>query len=149
MCPDGFTGQPITKCTPFECESNSDCESDKKCAQGSCRDPCLEKNICGSNAQCRTENHEAACSCPPNTRGDPRFECQENRTHVWPGTRGFVWETTAKSEMHGFSEIECATKKFQRRPPYFRLRPTFLCDCRRYTTSVDYPNSKWQTLHRK
>lgn len=84
MCPDGYTGQPTIKCTPFECQSNFDCDSNKKCdlSVGSCKDPCLERGVCGKNSQCRAENNEALCSCPPNTIGDPRVECQETRTLV-------------------------------------------------------------------
>lgn len=80
MCPDGYTGQPSVKCTQFECNSNLDCDSNKKCVSGSCKDPCLERGVCGNNAQCRTENHEAMCSCPQNSNGDPRVECQETKT---------------------------------------------------------------------
>ncbi len=80
MCPDGYTGQPSIKCTPFECNSNLDCDSNKKCVSGSCKDPCLEKGVCGKNAQCHVEQNEAICACAPNTIGDPRVECQETRS---------------------------------------------------------------------
>lgn len=81
LCPDGYTGQPSIKCVPFECNTNDDCDFDKKCVKGSCKNPCLERNVCGINAQCRTENHEANCVCLPNFTGDAKVQCQESR-HV-------------------------------------------------------------------
>jgi hypothetical protein len=77
LCPDGFTGQPTIKCMPFECTTNDNCDSDKKCISGSCKNPCLERGVCGINAQCRVENHNAICVCLPTYIGDPNVKCQE------------------------------------------------------------------------
>lgn len=79
LCPDGFTGQPSIKCNQFECKVNDDCDNDKKCISGSCKNPCFERNVCGKNAICRSEQHEATCVCLPNHAGDPRIQCQESR----------------------------------------------------------------------
>ena len=80
LCPDGYTGQPSTRCVPFECNTNQDCDFDKKCVEGSCKNPCLERQICGVNAQCRSENHEANCVCLPNYVGDAKVLCDELKT---------------------------------------------------------------------
>ena len=79
MCPDGYTGQSSTKCIPFECNTNQDCDFDKKCVEGSCKNPCLERHACGVNAQCRSENHEANCVCLQNYVGDAKVLCEESK----------------------------------------------------------------------
>jgi hypothetical protein len=50
---------------------------DKKCVEGSCKNPCLERGVCGINAQCRVENRQATCLCLPGYEGNARVECQE------------------------------------------------------------------------
>lgn len=79
LCPDGFSGEPTTKCIQVECQSNDNCDLDKKCVDGSCKNPCLEKGVCGLNAQCRVENRQSVCSCLRGFGGDPNVECQEPR----------------------------------------------------------------------
>lgn len=79
LCPDGFTGQPSVECVPFECKISQDCDNDKKCVDGSCKNPCFERNVCGKNAMCRAEQHEASCVCLPNFAGDARVQCVESR----------------------------------------------------------------------
>uniref|UniRef100_A0A1A9ZCQ3 EGF-like domain-containing protein n=1 Tax=Glossina pallidipes TaxID=7398 RepID=A0A1A9ZCQ3_GLOPL len=75
-CPDGYDGEPTKECVQFECQHDNDCESNKKCDKGKCRNPCLEYGACGSNAQCRVVNHKPQCSCPPDFFGNPLTECQ-------------------------------------------------------------------------
>lgn len=38
-------------------------------------DPCTV-SYCGTNAQCRTSNHQALCSCPPGLDGNPIVKCE-------------------------------------------------------------------------
>jgi hypothetical protein len=76
LCPDGFQGEPTEKCVRYECQTNDDCEHNKKCLEGSCRNPCTEPGSCGINAQCRVVNRQAQCSCPPGYFGNARQECQ-------------------------------------------------------------------------
>jgi hypothetical protein len=79
LCPDGFTGEPTVKCSKVECQRNEDCDLDKRCVDGSCRNPCLERGVCGNNAQCRVENRQAICSCLIGFAGDPKVQCLEPR----------------------------------------------------------------------
>ena len=77
LCPEGYQGEPTVKCMKFECQTNDDCDNDKKCVSGSCKNPCLERGVCGINAQCRVENRHGLCSCLPGYFGNPRVECQQ------------------------------------------------------------------------
>uniref|UniRef100_A0A182T3U1 EGF-like domain-containing protein n=1 Tax=Anopheles maculatus TaxID=74869 RepID=A0A182T3U1_9DIPT len=76
LCPDGFQGDPSVGCVQYECQTNDDCELDKKCASGKCINPCLIPGACGLNAQCRVVNRQAQCSCTPGFFGNARQECQ-------------------------------------------------------------------------
>lgn len=75
LCPDGFQGEPVKGCSAYECQTNDDCEYDKQCDHGSCKNPCLQSGACGINAQCRVVNRHAQCSCPPGHYGNPAIEC--------------------------------------------------------------------------
>lgn len=81
MCSDGYRGEPSQECSLFECQKDADCEADKRCKDGSCKNPCLEFGTCGVNAQCRVINRKSHCSCPPGHAGNPLVECQQ----VTPG----------------------------------------------------------------
>lgn len=77
LCPDGYQGEPTKACQPYECRTNDDCELNKKCSpDGACRNPCLEQNACGVNAQCRVVERNAQCSCPPGYIGNAQIECK-------------------------------------------------------------------------
>ena len=52
------------------CRSNVDCPGDRACHESQCIDPC-SISYCGANAECRTRDHVALCSCPPPLVGDP------------------------------------------------------------------------------
>lgn len=75
LCPDGYRGEPTKECKKSECTFDNDCDVDKRCESGSCRNPCLQPGSCGINAQCRVVNREAQCSCPPSHFGNPKIEC--------------------------------------------------------------------------
>lgn len=75
LCPDGYQGEPTQDCSPYECTKDNDCELDKRCDGGSCRNPCLQDGACGINAQCRVSNRQAQCSCPPGYNGNPLVDC--------------------------------------------------------------------------
>lgn len=81
LCPDGFSGEPSELCLPFECQTDNDCDADKRCKSGTCKNPCLEINACGVNAQCRVVNRDVKCSCPQGHVGNPTVECLQ----VTPG----------------------------------------------------------------
>lgn len=76
-CPVGLIGDPINSgCrNPDECFSDSDCPLTASCKNSRCSNPC-ELNVCGQNAQCSVNAHQAHCDCPPNTRGDPNVLCK-------------------------------------------------------------------------
>lgn len=81
LCPDGYKGDPNRSCKPFECSKDNDCESNKKCGEdGACRNPCLEQNACGLNAQCRVVDRQPLCTCPPGYLGNALVECKQGRT---------------------------------------------------------------------
>lgn len=76
FCPDGFQEDTSKNCVRYECQINEDCESNKKCINGSCKNPCLDAGVCGLNAQCKVVEREAQCSCPPNYIGNALVECK-------------------------------------------------------------------------
>lgn len=76
LCPDGFQGEPTKSCESYECASDIDCEHNKFCDNGKCKNPCLQAEACGLNAQCRVVNRKSQCSCPPGHYGNPAVECQ-------------------------------------------------------------------------
>eukprot|EP00095_Tigriopus_kingsejongensis_P012598 maker-scaffold642_size120736-snap-gene-0.27 protein:Tk12598 transcript:maker-scaffold642_size120736-snap-gene-0.27-mRNA-1 annotation:"GH13743" len=77
------------------CRSDPDCTADKACHNNQCigrsskrkvtnrtgsiiahlADPC-SVSYCGANAECRTKNHQALCSCPEGMEGNPIEHCQ-------------------------------------------------------------------------
>lgn len=75
LCPDGYRGEPSQGCTKAECSVDTDCDTDKRCESGSCRNPCLQSGACGINAQCRVSNRQPQCTCPPKHFGNPTTEC--------------------------------------------------------------------------
>lgn len=80
LCPDGYQGEPIKACLPYECQRDEDCEINKKCApNGACKNPCLEPNACGNNAQCKVVDRKAECSCPPGYIGNAQIECKQSK----------------------------------------------------------------------
>ena len=56
------------------CRSDVDCPGERACHGGQCIDPC-SVSYCGANAECRTRDHVALCSCPPPLVGDPLQGC--------------------------------------------------------------------------
>lgn len=59
-CPEGYTGDPSTQCTPAM----------PSIPEPRPTNPCLP-NPCGPNAQCRERNGAGACACPADFIGDP------------------------------------------------------------------------------
>ncbi|SPP80067.1 blast:Fibrillin-1, partial [Drosophila guanche] len=73
VCPEGTVGDGYTKqgCSQGrQCHQPDDCANNLACISGKCTDPCLQ-TVCGSNALCQSEGHEAQCSCPAGYLGDP------------------------------------------------------------------------------
>lgn len=72
-CESNFFGDPFVECKR-ECEYNRDCAITLACSNYKCVDPCAN-DICGINAQCRVQNHNAICSCIDGYFGDPFTRC--------------------------------------------------------------------------
>ncbi|KAH8249884.1 hypothetical protein KR038_008286, partial [Drosophila bunnanda] len=77
QCPEGLIGDPLQAgCRdPSECLSDADCPVSASCQNSRCRSPCERQNACGLNANCQAQAHQAVCTCPINSRGDPTVEC--------------------------------------------------------------------------
>ena len=80
-CPESKKCEPNQEC--FDgCRSDHDCSTSKKCDHktAQCYDPCTTKDPalqckCGTNAICKTENHEGVCYCPAGYEGFPDKVC--------------------------------------------------------------------------
>lgn len=59
-------------CRP-ECVVSSECSYDKACVNQKCVDPC--PGVCGSNAECRVNNHSPICSCSHGYTGNAFTRC--------------------------------------------------------------------------
>lgn len=71
-CLPNYIGTPPA-CRP-ECTSSHECPLDKMCINHKCQDPC--PGACGTNAQCRVQNHNMLCSCLEGYTGNPYSICQ-------------------------------------------------------------------------
>lgn len=74
-CPDFQFCQNSICTKELRCRSNDDCDYNEKCIQNTlgqaeCQDACTLV-ICGRNAECSVQNHEAMCACKSGYRGDP------------------------------------------------------------------------------
>ncbi len=72
VCFPEYFGNPYEGCRP-ECIVNTDCPTNKACANNKCIDPC--PGTCGSNAVCQVVSHKPVCSCLPSYTGDPFRYC--------------------------------------------------------------------------
>ena len=57
-----------------QCVTDSDCDVDKECYQGSCRFACSQVS-CGQNAICRPQFHKGVCECLSGFKGNPTIAC--------------------------------------------------------------------------
>lgn len=80
-CPSDTITDNSGNCVPIKhevvsgCQSNDECGNTEVCQRGVCIDACrLER--CGVNAQCRSRDHYAECTCARGYEGNPRVECQ-------------------------------------------------------------------------
>ncbi len=81
-CPTGQLGDPYqTGCQPSqtearspECSSDSQCDGQLACIQGSCVNPC-QALPCGPNAYCEPEDHAAWCRCLPSFKESSTGAC--------------------------------------------------------------------------
>ena len=64
-----------------QCVTNSDCNIDQQCYQGSCRFACSAVS-CGINAACVPQFHNGVCQCFRGFSGNPNIAC----------TKGKSWE---------------------------------------------------------
>ena len=70
-CLPNYIGSP-PGCRP-ECVVSSECPQDKACINQKCADPC--QGTCGTNANCRVNNHSPICYCKSGYTGDPFTRC--------------------------------------------------------------------------
>lgn len=78
-CFEGYIGNPYEGCRP-ECIVNTDCPSNKACANNKCVDPC--PGSCGSNAMCQVVHHAPLCTCTSGYTGDPFRNCVYQGNHI-------------------------------------------------------------------
>lgn len=78
FCLSGFIGQP-PNCRR-ECESNSECSTNKVCIEQRCRDPC--SGFWGLNTDCFVRNDKPLCVCRKGYAGDPSTLCSVNLTQT-------------------------------------------------------------------
>uniref|UniRef100_A0A8D8VM32 Neurogenic locus Notch protein n=1 Tax=Cacopsylla melanoneura TaxID=428564 RepID=A0A8D8VM32_9HEMI len=77
-CPQGYEGNPATKCYlphPLGCLSNEECSSDEACINSQCQKPCAIHNPCAPNAKCIDKNHATECSCIEGFMGNGFVSC--------------------------------------------------------------------------
>lgn len=83
QCPPDTYTDPNGRCKAIihveqQCHIDSDCNTVEKCIKGSCIEAC-KVDICGINAQCKSLNHQALCTCPPGYVGNPHIECSNSK----------------------------------------------------------------------
>lgn len=74
-CSPGFIGS-APNCRP-ECVVSSECDRDKACVKQKCVNPCVSAGICGTNADCRVNNHSPICTCRNGFTGNPFTVCNQ------------------------------------------------------------------------
>lgn len=72
-CEPGYIGVP-PGCHP-ECVTSAECPREKACINQKCENPCLQANVCGTNAECKVINHNPICTCIVRYTGDPFTRC--------------------------------------------------------------------------
>lgn len=73
-CLPNFVGS-APNCRP-ECVVSTECERDKACVYQKCVNPCTA-GVCGSNADCRVNNHSPICTCRNGFTGNPFTVCNQ------------------------------------------------------------------------
>ena len=61
-----------------QCVTDSDCDIDKECYQGSCRFACSSVS-CGQNAVCVPQFHNGVCECLNGFKGNPTIACKKGK----------------------------------------------------------------------
>ena len=61
-----------------QCVTDSDCDIDKQCYQGSCRLACSIIS-CGLNAVCAPQFHNGVCECLNGYQGNPTIACKKGK----------------------------------------------------------------------
>lgn len=85
-CPNNYIGSPFTECRIMqdpiprpECNSDSECSSDKACVNQRCISPCADQRVCGQNSECRVQAHRPVCLCREGYTGNAQFICYESK----------------------------------------------------------------------
>lgn len=86
-CLPGLTGNPYFECrrsepgvSKVECRSDSECQNDFTCVNMKCQNPCLQRDVCKHNQECRVLNtlplKTIMCQCPKDTIADENGFCK-------------------------------------------------------------------------
>lgn len=146
-CPSDTITDNSGNCVPIKhevvsgCQSNDECSNTEVCQRGVCIDACrLER--CGINAQCRSRDHYAECTCARGYEGNPHVECQLI-VHEQPKTPGAectknddcLYDKTCKNErcVNPCAEDSCGSGAYchvQNREPVCRCPTGFTGDAR-------------------
>lgn len=89
-CPDFQFCQNSICVQEVRCRSDYDCDETSRCAQNAfgqaeCQNACDGLILCGRNAECHSQNHEAVCTCKKGYQGNPLDEkigCQPIECHT-------------------------------------------------------------------
>ena len=65
-----------------QCVTDSDCQLDENCYQGSCRLACSTVS-CGLNAVCVPQFHNGVCECLTGFYGNPTIACKKGKLHLY------------------------------------------------------------------
>ncbi|CAG7818687.1 unnamed protein product [Allacma fusca] len=94
-----------------ECADHSDCSDNLSCFVDSvCRDPCTNSAHgleCGTNAICKTVDHQPTCACPGGSYGDPMRECSGVQGDQPPSRRKPTTPRTTSSKCDCGPDCEC------------------------------------------
>ena len=64
-----------------QCVTDSDCQLDENCYQGSCRLACSTV-YCGQNAACVPQFHNGVCQCLNGYFGNPTLACKRGKINT-------------------------------------------------------------------
>ena len=133
-CPENFFGNAYSRCSP-ECTEHEQCSNRLTCNNLKCVDPCVE--ACGSNTNCRAENHTAICSCKKGYTGNPIEGCSPLRKEYLchPNPCGIFAECTPGTDNDGNNRPVCSC------PPGFLGNPLVSCEkgeCKENSVIFDF-----------
>lgn len=101
-CPLGTQGDPLLSCITGICHYNEDCADHEACDRLNrvCR-PVCDDDTCADTANCRGQQHQPKCYCPPGTSGNPFVDCV---AHIQP-------EPECRSDSDCLSQLACINNR--------------------------------------